>query len=523
MTRLLFFIYFILYSSFFTLHSSALPFFKQWTVDDGLLNNQILTITQMNYGQTLVRGDSCFSIFKDGSCIVTYKCPSDKAKQIKNFHGGYLTYVDNENHVWIKQWEACWCFDLTKKRFVDLSSVSLDDVYTDHYGNCWQLADSVLTGTYAGRKLQIDVHGWNSEIRHTETDNDCFLYIFDEDGLIRCYDTKTCKLIYERRAYPLEEKEEKPLSSSAFAIGPDSAFYQLQNQGRSIFLKFDTHTRTWSTIFDTYDKRGFHSLCLPDSTTAIIGCSAGVWFIDLKSGNMTLSTDIPLQGGDPLHTGINAVANDGHGGLWLGTYGNGLLHADTWQDIPSRVQYYIMYLLGAILCIVLIGWWYTRRKRNQREAQLMERIRELMQSVNSTTEDRSVSEPKDTSDESLANKEQEDTDTLSEDDRLFIQKATALVEQNINSMHGYNVDELARDMAMERTGLYRHLTRIIKQSPSAFIHGIRMERADNLLRTTNMSITDIAEKLGFSTPSYFTKCYKSYYGVKPSEIQRDNQ
>jgi AraC-like DNA-binding protein len=182
-----------------------------------------------------------------------------------------------------------------------------------------------------------------------------------------------------------------------------------------------------------------------------------------------------------------------------------------------------MYLLGAILCIVLIGWWYTRRKRNQREAQLMERIRELMQSVKSITEDRSVSVPKDTSDESLANKEQEDTDTLSEDDRLFIQKATALVEQNINSMHGYNVDELARDMAMERTGLYRHLTRIIKQSPSAFIHGIRMERADNLLRTTNMSITDIAEKLGFSTPSYFTKCYKSYYGVKPSEIQRDNQ
>jgi AraC-like DNA-binding protein len=101
-------------------------------------------------------------------------------------------------------------------------------------------------------------------------------------------------------------------------------------------------------------------------------------------------------------------------------------------------------------------------------------------------------------------------------EKEFMSRATALVEQHIADPN-YHVEQLAADLCMERTGLYKKLTALIQQSPVAFIRSIRLRRAAALLREGNMSVAEIAEYAGFSSPGYFSKCFQKEFGCKPSE------
>lgn len=70
---------------------------------------------------------------------------------------------------------------------------------------------------------------------------------------------------------------------------------------------------------------------------------------------------------------------------------------------------------------------------------------------------------------------------------------------------------------MERTGLYRKLVTLLDQSPSLFIRNIRLQRAAQLLAEGKLSVTEIAERTGFSSSSYLSKCFQEMYGCRPSE------
>ena len=85
---------------------------------------------------------------------------------------------------------------------------------------------------------------------------------------------------------------------------------------------------------------------------------------------------------------------------------------------------------------------------------------------------------------------------------------------------GYSVEQLSRDLCMERTGLYRKLVNLLDQSPSLFIRNIRLQRAAQLLTENELSIAEIAERTGFSSSSYLSKCFQEMYGCRPSEYAR---
>ena len=76
---------------------------------------------------------------------------------------------------------------------------------------------------------------------------------------------------------------------------------------------------------------------------------------------------------------------------------------------------------------------------------------------------------------------------------------------------------MAADLNMERTGLYKKLTALMQQSPVFFIRSIRLHRAAKMLRRGDKSIAEISELTGFSSPSYFTKCFMKEFGCRPSE------
>lgn len=102
----------------------------------------------------------------------------------------------------------------------------------------------------------------------------------------------------------------------------------------------------------------------------------------------------------------------------------------------------------------------------------------------------------------------------------FLNRATSLVEQHLVDT-GYTVEQLSRDLCMERTGLYKKLMAILDKSPQMFIRSIRLRKAAELLARGGMAVGEVSEVTGFSSPSYFTKCFQKEYGCRPTEYQPD--
>lgn len=81
------------------------------------------------------------------------------------------------------------------------------------------------------------------------------------------------------------------------------------------------------------------------------------------------------------------------------------------------------------------------------------------------------------------------------------------------------VDYLASKMGLERSQFYRKIKALTNYSPVELIRNLRLKRARKLLTTTDKSISEIAYEIGFSTPAYFTKCYRDVYGHTPTEAR----
>lgn len=98
--------------------------------------------------------------------------------------------------------------------------------------------------------------------------------------------------------------------------------------------------------------------------------------------------------------------------------------------------------------------------------------------------------------------------------RNFIDKVTAMMGNA-----DLNVDELASEMGLGRSQLYRKIKSLTNYSPIELLRRIRLEKARRLLDTTEMTISEIAYEVGFATPAYFTKCYRDAYGETPTDTR----
>lgn len=109
--------------------------------------------------------------------------------------------------------------------------------------------------------------------------------------------------------------------------------------------------------------------------------------------------------------------------------------------------------------------------------------------------------------------------TYSPIDEEIITRAQKLVEEHLADKN-YNVDQFSSDMCASRMTLYRKIHGITGQSPSEFINTIRLKHAAELLRTSTLSTSQISDRTGFSSPSYFTKNFKKMFGCLPKEYRR---
>ena len=100
------------------------------------------------------------------------------------------------------------------------------------------------------------------------------------------------------------------------------------------------------------------------------------------------------------------------------------------------------------------------------------------------------------------------------DDQL-IQKAIQLVEANIEDPE-FSVEQMSRELGMSRVHLYKKLSSLTGKSPVEFIRLIRIQRAAQLLGTSQLTVSEIAYKVGYNNAKYFSKHFKLAYGVLPS-------
>jgi AraC-like DNA-binding protein len=100
-------------------------------------------------------------------------------------------------------------------------------------------------------------------------------------------------------------------------------------------------------------------------------------------------------------------------------------------------------------------------------------------------------------------------------DAAFLKKVNALIFTNIEK-DGFNANHLSNAMGMSRAQLYRKLQPIIRQAPGSYIQTLRIQKAKELLETTDMRVGEVAFKTGFQTPSHFTRIFTKHYGVRPS-------
>lgn len=112
--------------------------------------------------------------------------------------------------------------------------------------------------------------------------------------------------------------------------------------------------------------------------------------------------------------------------------------------------------------------------------------------------------------------------TITSIDEQLIQKALKLIEDHMDNSE-YNVEQLSLDMGMSRMNLYRKLQAITGQTPTDFIRTIRLKRAAQLLRDGKLNVSEVADRVGFSSSSYFTKCFKELFGVLPTQYHGDER
>lgn len=99
----------------------------------------------------------------------------------------------------------------------------------------------------------------------------------------------------------------------------------------------------------------------------------------------------------------------------------------------------------------------------------------------------------------------------------FTDEAKAIVLEHLGDEH-FGVSELADDMHMSRSSLLRKCKKQTQLSASQFIRQIRLEEAMELLRDSDLTVSEVSYRVGFGSTSYFIKCFREHYGHPPGEV-----
>jgi YesN/AraC family two-component response regulator len=105
-------------------------------------------------------------------------------------------------------------------------------------------------------------------------------------------------------------------------------------------------------------------------------------------------------------------------------------------------------------------------------------------------------------------------------DDTFIFKLNKVIIENMEN-EGLNVDLISQELGISRASLYNRLKALTGMGANEYVNKLRIEKAMELLRQTELNMTEIAEHTGFSTSRYFSTAFKKYTGITPTQYKEN--
>lgn len=106
---------------------------------------------------------------------------------------------------------------------------------------------------------------------------------------------------------------------------------------------------------------------------------------------------------------------------------------------------------------------------------------------------------------------------LEDRDKQFLKQLQAIIQKNLSDSE-FGVEDMGQQIGLSRVQLYRKVKAMTGSSVVDLLRKARLAKARRLLETRSMSISEVAYEVGFSAPSYFTKCFKEEYGMLPGDV-----
>lgn len=106
---------------------------------------------------------------------------------------------------------------------------------------------------------------------------------------------------------------------------------------------------------------------------------------------------------------------------------------------------------------------------------------------------------------------------LEDRDKQFLRQLQAIIQQNLSDSE-FGVEDMGQQIGLSRVQLYRKVKAMTGSSVVDLLRKARLAKARRLLETRSMSVSEVAYEVGFSAPSYFTKCFKEEYGMLPGDV-----
>lgn len=106
---------------------------------------------------------------------------------------------------------------------------------------------------------------------------------------------------------------------------------------------------------------------------------------------------------------------------------------------------------------------------------------------------------------------------LEDRDKQFLKQLQAIIQKNLSDSE-FGVEDMGQQIGLSRVQLYRKVKAMTGSSVVDLLRKARLAKARRLLETRSMSVSEVAYEVGFSAPSYFTKCFKEEYGMLPGDV-----
>jgi len=109
-----------------------------------------------------------------------------------------------------------------------------------------------------------------------------------------------------------------------------------------------------------------------------------------------------------------------------------------------------------------------------------------------------------------------DKPEISAIDENFMNRILGVIEQHI-SEEEFSIEDFAMEAAMSRAQIYRKIKGLTGKSPSVYLRSVRLSKAKQMIKRGEGTISEISYSVGFSSPAYFSRCFKEEFGCPPSE------